>query len=84
MDIDGIVDEHRKDSHRRALEDAQSAMMRGQLIGKSVTKPPFPRPEQLQHGGKGIGTYTNAPALVPADRGALAKKLAGNRRQPWK
>jgi hypothetical protein len=83
-DINRIVDEHRKEHHRKALEDAQSAMMREQLISRSVSKPPFPHPDRLQQGGKGVGTYRNAPALIPTDRGALARKFGSNRRRPWK
>ena len=83
-DIDSIVDEHRRDSHRRALEDAQNAEMRLQLIGKSVSKPPFPHPDRLQQGGKEVGTYRPAPALMPASRISLAKKFGSNRRRLWK
>ena len=86
-DIDAIVDTHRRDSHRRALEDAQNAEMRLQLVGKSVSKPPFPHPDKLQQGGKEIGTYRSAKAgaFMPGDRTALAKKFAeGKRRPPWR
>ena len=84
-DIHHIVDAHRRDSHRRALEDAQSAEMRLQLIGKSVSRPPFPRPEELQGGGKEVGTYRGKQkAFMPNDRTALAKVFQGRRRPSWK
>ena len=84
-DLDAVVDAHRRDSHRRALEDAHSAEMRLQLVGKSVSKPPFPRPDKLGQGGKDVGTYRGKQkAFVPNDRTALAKALQGRRRPSWK
>ena len=86
-DIHRIVDAHRRDSHRRALEDAQSAEMRLQLIGKSVSQPPFPRPEELQGGEKGVGTYRGKQkALMPNTntRAGLTKLFQGNRRPHWR
>jgi hypothetical protein len=86
-DIHSIVDEHRKPYQRQALEDAQGGYMRQQLIGKSVGKPPFPRPEQIQQGGKGVGTYRGPQkTLMPDGPGAQKPKLfQGNRRRShWK
>jgi hypothetical protein len=58
--------------------------MREQPINRSVSKPPFPPPEKLQQGSKGVGIYRSEPALIPTDRGALAKKFGSNRRPLWK
>jgi hypothetical protein len=84
-DIHSIVDEHRTPSQRRALEDAQEAYMRQQLIGKTVSKPPFPRPEELQQGGKGVGTYrAKQKTLMPSSQGASTKLFQGRRRTHWR
>ena len=86
-DIHHIVDEYRRDSHRRALEDAQNAQMRRQLLGKSVSQPPFPRPEELQGGSRGVGTYRGKQkAFMPNTntRAGLTKLFQGNRRSHWK
>ena len=86
VDIESIVDEHRRDSHRRALEDAQGAEMRLQLVGKSVSKPPFPHPDKLHQGGRDIGTYRGkSKAFVPGSRVALTEKFReGRRKPPWR
>jgi hypothetical protein len=87
QDIHSIVDEYRKPYQRQALEDAQEARMRQQLIGKTVSKPPFPRPEQLMaQGGKGVGTYRGQQkTFMPTTPGASTKLFQGNRRRPhWK
>jgi hypothetical protein len=55
LDIHAIVDEHRKPHHHGALEDAERARMRANLVGKSVPEPPFPRPGRKSR--EGIGTY---------------------------
>ena len=87
-DIHSIVDEHRKPYQRQALQDAQDARMRQQLIGKTVSKPPFPPPEEVQQGGKEVGTYRRKQiAFMPTDgRVAFTKALQGNRRRRphWK
>jgi len=82
LDIDAIVDTHRKAHHRGALEDAQTARMRADMVGRTVPQPPFKR------GGKGgaqsrsVGTYSGAPmAFIPRERGVQFKK---KRRAPWK
>lgn len=81
-DIHSIVDEHRKPYQRQALEDAQEAYMRQQLIGKTVSKPPFPRPEELQQGGKGVGTYRGRQkAFMPNSPAVSPKLFQGNRRR---
>jgi len=81
LDIDAIVDAHRKDYHRGALEDAQSARMRAEMIGRTVPQPPFAK------GGvasKGAGTYgTGATtAFIPREKGMLFKNK--NRRPAWR
>ena len=86
-DIHHIVATHRSPSQRKALEDAQNAQMRLQLIGKSASQPPFPRPEELQGGGRGVGTYRGKQkALIPNTntRAGLTKLFQGNRRSHWK
>ena len=86
VDIEGIVDEHRQDSHRRALEDAQNTEMRLQLIGKTVSEPPFPHPDKLAQGGKSVGTYRGkSKEIVPGGRVALTEKFREGRRRPsWR
>src|SRR5215211_987139 len=81
LDIDAIVDAHRKSHHRGALEDAQSARMRAEMIGRTVPQPPFAK------GGvasKGAGTYgTGATtAFIPREKGMLFKNK--NRRPAWR
>ena len=84
LDIHAIVDSHRKDRHRDALDDAQAARMRAELISGSVSKPPFPHPAKLHQGTKDIGTYRNGAILTPHSRAALAKTFGSNRRPAWK
>jgi hypothetical protein len=86
VDIDSIVDEHRRDSHRKALEDAQNTEMRLQLVGKSVSKPPFPHPDRLHQGGRDIGTYRGkSKAFMPDSRVALTEKFReGKKKPPWR
>jgi hypothetical protein len=43
LDINAIVDAHRKAHHRGALEDAEAARMRAEMIGRHVSEPPFKR-----------------------------------------
>src|SRR5829696_6799456 len=40
LDIDRIVAEHRKPHHRRALEDAQAARTRADMVGRFMPEPP--------------------------------------------
>jgi hypothetical protein len=86
VDIESIVDEHRGECHRRALEDAQNTQMRMQLVGKSVSKPPFPYPDVLHQGGRNIGTYRDrSKAFVPEGRVALTEKFREGKRRPlWR
>jgi hypothetical protein len=79
LDIDAIVDKHRKAHHHGALEDAQAARMRAQMVGRSVPQPPFRR-----GGGshKDTGAYgPGAKAFIPQQKGMLFQK---RRRPAWK
>ena len=81
LDLDPIVDPHRKNYHRRALEDAQNARMRADLVGKRVPQPPFPNPNE---GGtsKGIGTYRSTQKLIGSKKGGPLKLKRG--KPHWK
>ena len=88
LDINGIVDEHRKAHHHGALEDAQAARIRADMVGRGVPEPPFKR-GGASHGSGGVGTYRGnrdkQKALIPNNLTALAKKFAeGKRRRPWR
>jgi hypothetical protein len=63
LDINAIVDKHRKAHHHGALEDAQAARMRAEMVGKTVPEPPFKRGGVAPRGD--VGTYRNAPAFMP-------------------
>jgi hypothetical protein len=69
VDVDGIVDEHRKPHHHGALQDAQTTWMRAQMVGRSVPEPPFKR-----GGGStlGAGTY-----------GSAQNKVFSHKRRAW-
>ena len=83
LDIHTIVDEHRKPLHHGALEDAERARMRANMVGRSVPEPPFPHPRHSQ--SSEVGTYRNKQkAFIPNDRTALAKTFQGRRRRSWK
>ena len=84
LDINAMVDAHRKPYHHEALENAQKARIRADMVGKTVSKPPFPHPEKVHQGSKDIGTYRNGAMLTPHSRTALAKTLGSNRRPRWK
>jgi len=78
LDIHQIVDAHRKDHHRGALEDAQAARMRADMVGRTVPQPPFKRGGHEDRAA--AGTYRNAPAFIPRDHPLQFKK----RRPSWK
>src|SRR5215211_7927536 len=73
--INAIVDKHRKPHHHGALEDAQAAKMRVQMVGRSVPQPPF-KPGEAGDGNRSTGTYASgAKALsIPREKGTLFKK----------
>jgi hypothetical protein len=67
LEIDAIVDKHRKPYHREALETAQRRRMWANMVGRSVPQPPF------QSGGsspRDVGTYSSRDpkAFIPKDR----------------
>jgi hypothetical protein len=85
LDIDAIVDKHRRPSQRGALEDAEVARMRTRLVGKSVPRPPFPHPEELKRkpGAQKPGTYgSGAKTFVSRE----SRKIFPNqrRRASWR
>jgi hypothetical protein len=77
LDIDAIVDKHRKPHHHGALEDAQAARMRAQMVGRSVPEPPFKRGEPSAP----TGTYGSAQKVfIPQEKGMVLQK----RRPYWR
>jgi hypothetical protein len=79
LDIETIVDAHRKPHHRGALEDAQRARLRADMVGRSVPEPPFKRGAA---GQRTQGRYGDAPvALVAREERPLFK---GRSRPSWK
>ncbi len=79
LDIDAIVDTHRKPHHHGALENAQTRRMQAELISRSVPEPPFKR----GGGPTATGTYSSgAKAFIPQKKGMLFAPK--NRRAPWK
>jgi hypothetical protein len=81
LDIDAIVDGHRKAHHHGALEDAQATRMRAEMIGRSVPEPPFKR-----GGGtpprRNLGTHSGAPkAFVP--KAVPGQQLFKKRNRHW-
>jgi hypothetical protein len=80
LEIETVVDKHRKPRHQGALEDAQRARMRADMIGRTVPEPPFKR----GGGTPGVGTYSGAPkaAFMPREKGMLFAPK--NRQAPWK
>jgi len=84
FDINAIVDAHRKPHHHGALEDAQAARMRANMVGRSVPQPPFPHPEQIgRTSPQRTGTYSaGAKTFTPREKGTLFKKT--RRRRSWK
>jgi hypothetical protein len=82
LDIHAIVDAHRKPRHHGALEDAQQARRRAQMVGRSVPQPPFPHPEWISQERGRAGTYGRAQkGLIPQQKGML---FAKKRRPAWK
>jgi hypothetical protein len=77
LDIHTIVDEHRKAHHHGALEDAEAARYRANLVDRVVPEPPFKK-------GSGAplrkGSYSNAPiAFAPREK----KQLLSKRNRHW-
>jgi hypothetical protein len=79
LDINAIVDKHRKPHHHGALEDAQAARMRADMVGRTVPTPPFKRGGAVP---RGAGRHSNVPvAFVPREERPLFK---GRSRPSWK
>ncbi len=85
LDIDAIVDKHRRPHHHEALEDAQQRRMRANMVGKSVPEPSFKR------GGasltRGVGAYGGGrKAPTPqGPQGPQGRPMQFERRRPyWK
>lgn len=78
LDIHAIVDGHRKAHHHGALEDAQAAWMRAQMVGKSVPEPPFKK----GGGSSPTGTYGSGQSkvFIPQEKGMVLQK----RRPYWR
>ena len=74
VDIHTVVDAHRKPHHNGALEDAQAARIRSEMIGRTVPEPPFKK------SGPGVslrgGSYpTNARmTFVPKEKRTIFKR----------
>jgi hypothetical protein len=82
LDIDAIVDAHRKPRHHGALEDAQQARRHAQMVGRSVPEPPFPHPKRISQERGRAGTYGSAQkGFIPQQQGML---FAKKRRRTWK
>jgi len=80
LDINAIVDKHRKAHHRGALEDAQAARMKADMVGRTVPQPPFKRGAGSSEAGR-MGTYSGAPMdFIPRERSVQLKK----RRPAWR
>jgi hypothetical protein len=67
VDVDSVVDSHRKAHHRSLIEQAQQSEIMGGSIGGTLKEPPFPHPRRAR--------LTNF-----ASRGASAAAVKG---QPW-
>jgi len=82
LDINAIVDARWSDHHRGALEDAHSARMRADMVGRTVPEPPASLKKGTQKGARrNTGTYAGAPRmLVSREKSTVFKK----RRPLWK
>jgi hypothetical protein len=82
VDVDQIVDEHRKPHHHGALADAQAAWMRAQMVGRTVPEPPFKKAGGPGSSRKNVGTHSGAPrAFVPRE---TQQMVAPKRRPYWR
>jgi len=79
LDLDAIVDDRRKDHHRGALQDAQAARERAQMIARSVPEPPFKQSTRAA-----TGSYTSS-ARPKAFSSQEKRPLFSKRKRPsWK
>jgi len=77
LDLDSIVDDKRKHYHHGALQDAQAARQRAQMVGRLVPEPPF-----KQNVRAATGSYRARPkALTTQEKQPLFSK---RRRPSWK
>jgi hypothetical protein len=77
LDIDSIVDDKRRAHHHGALQDAQAARERAQMIGRTVPEPPF-----QQNIRAATGSYRAKPTVLAQQE---KKPLFGKRKRPsWK
>ena len=77
LDLDSIVDDKRKHYHHGALQDAQDARQRAQMVGRSVPEPPFSQGTKAA-----TGSYRTRPKALAAQE---KKPLFGKRKRPsWK
>jgi hypothetical protein len=77
LDVDQIVDKHRKPHHHGALEDAQRRRIQADMVGRHVPEPPFKR------GGaspKNTGTYNSGRKVFMPQGGAA---LQPKQRKPY-
>ena len=82
IDLEAVVDHHRTDAHRQALEDARHFERAAFVLpsGKRPMQNPF---DSKRRGSKHVGTYSSGnKAVVGGGRPQLFKKA--NRRRPWK
>ncbi len=77
LDIDAIVDAHRKPRHHHTLEDAQRRRIQAEMVGRHVPEPPFKRGGGLT----ATGTYTRSgrKALIPRESTPMQPK----KRKPY-
>jgi hypothetical protein len=82
LDIHTIADKHRKAHHHSALEDAQAALMRAEMVGRSVPEPPFKRVRGGTTPRGNVGTLSGAPkAFVP--KAVHGQQLFKKRNRHW-
>jgi hypothetical protein len=87
LDINAIVAEQRKPHHHGALEDAQAARMRADMVGRAVPEPPYKRRGVAASAPRrDVGTYAAArgAAFVPRDKPREQQSLFKKRRPSWR
>jgi hypothetical protein len=86
LDLDNIVDEHRRDSHRGCIEDADRRRMQANMIGRSVPQPPFSKTSGASTPRRETGTYRagGGKAFVSQETNRQSITQAKKRRPYWK
>jgi hypothetical protein len=81
LDTDAVVDAHRKPSHRKAMQNAQEARMRADLIAARVPEPPAP----LRKRPRGSSNRASRPQAMLVPKGDDKPIVHGTRkkRRPW-